>query len=56
MEPVIADGTHSGRVVAPLLMTGHEGFNIDTEEDWARAEALVARGSVTLPAVDQGTL
>jgi CMP-N-acetylneuraminic acid synthetase len=48
---VLADGTHAGRVLAPLLTEGHEGFNIDTEDDWARAEALLERGEAFLPAV-----
>jgi CMP-N,N'-diacetyllegionaminic acid synthase len=44
-------GTREGRVVAPFITQGHEGFNVDDEEDWARAEALVASGAATLPAV-----
>jgi len=46
-------GTREGRVLAPFLTTGHEGFNVDDEDDWARAEALVARGAAELPAVDR---
>jgi CMP-N,N'-diacetyllegionaminic acid synthase len=48
---VVSGGTISGRVIAPLLTEGHEGFNIDTEDDWARAEALLERGEATLPSV-----
>ena len=49
---VVAEtGTREGRVVAPYLTTGHEGFNIDDEDDWARAEALVASGAAGLPPV-----
>ena len=44
-------GTREGRVVAPFLTEGHEGFNVDDEEDWERAERLVASGAATLPAV-----
>ena len=32
-------GTREGRVVAPFFTRGHEGFNVDDEEDWARARA-----------------
>jgi N-acylneuraminate cytidylyltransferase len=39
----------SGGVVAPFLTTGYEGFTIDYEDDWTRAEALVAAGTVALP-------
>ena len=49
---VFETGTREGRVLAPFLTTGYEGFNIDDEDDWARAEALVASGRVTLPAVE----
>jgi CMP-N-acetylneuraminic acid synthetase len=44
-------GTREGRVVAPFLTEGLEGFNVDDEEDWARAERLVAEGAATLPEV-----
>jgi N-acylneuraminate cytidylyltransferase len=44
-------GTREGRVLAPFLTTGYEGFNIDDEEDWARAEALVLSGKASLPSV-----
>jgi CMP-N,N'-diacetyllegionaminic acid synthase len=51
---VVAEtGTREGRVVAPFLTEGYEGFSIDYDEDWARAEELVARGEATLPAVDR---
>ena len=35
-------GTREGRVVAPFFTEGLEGFNVDDETDWVRAEALVA--------------
>ena len=44
-------GTREGRVVAPFLTHGHEGFNVDDEEDLARAERLLASGAATLPSV-----
>jgi CMP-N,N'-diacetyllegionaminic acid synthase len=44
-------GTREGRVVAPFLTTGYEGFNIDDEEDWDRARRLVDEGDVALPDV-----
>jgi CMP-N-acetylneuraminic acid synthetase len=44
-------GTREGSVLAPFLTQGLEGFNVDDEEDWARAERLVASGEATLTAV-----
>jgi CMP-N,N'-diacetyllegionaminic acid synthase len=48
---VFATGTREGRTVAPFLTTGHEGFNIDDEEDWERARGLVKAAEVALPRV-----
>ena len=51
---VVTDtGTREGRVLAPFLTEGLEGFNVDDEADWARAEALVAAGAVTLTQIDR---
>jgi N-acylneuraminate cytidylyltransferase len=47
-------GSREGRALAPFLTQGFEGFNVDDEEDWARAEALVASGAVVLPVVGAG--
>jgi N-acylneuraminate cytidylyltransferase len=49
---VTETGTREGRVLAPFFTQGHEGFNVDDEEDWARAERLVAIGAVSLPVVE----
>ena len=46
-------GTREGRVLAPFLTEGLEGFNVDDEVDWQRAEALVASGEATLIEVDR---
>jgi N-acylneuraminate cytidylyltransferase len=46
-------GTREGRVVAPFLTRGHEGFNVDDEDDWNRARALVDAGEAALPDVDR---
>src|SRR5215210_1730580 len=46
-------GTREGRVVAPFFTEGYEGFNIDDEEDWERAKALVASGAATLPRIER---
>jgi CMP-N,N'-diacetyllegionaminic acid synthase len=46
-------GTREGRVVAPFFTDGHEGFNVDDEEDWERAELLLARGEAALPAIER---
>jgi N-acylneuraminate cytidylyltransferase len=49
---VVAEtGTREGRVVAPFFTHGYEGFNVDDEDDWERAEGLVASGRATLPAI-----
>jgi hypothetical protein len=44
-------GTREGNVLAPFLTSGLEGFNVDDEEDWDRAERLVASGAATLTEV-----
>lgn len=44
-------GTREGKVVAPYLTEGLEGFNIDDEEDWDRARRLLDDGDVSLPDV-----
>jgi CMP-N,N'-diacetyllegionaminic acid synthase len=49
---VFETGTREGRLVAPFLTEGLEGFNVDDLDDWDRAEALVATGVATLPEVD----
>jgi CMP-N,N'-diacetyllegionaminic acid synthase len=46
-------GTREGRVLAPFLTECLEGFNVDDEVDWQRAEALVASGEATLIEVDR---
>jgi hypothetical protein len=46
-------GTREGRVVAPFFTDGHECFNVDDEEDWERAERLLATRAATLPAVER---
>jgi len=51
---VVSDtGTREGRVVAPFLTEGYEGFNVDDEDDLARAERLVESGAATLTTVSQ---
>jgi CMP-N-acetylneuraminic acid synthetase len=46
-------GTREGKVVAPFFTLGHEGFNIDDEDDWDRARTLFESGAVTLPDVER---
>jgi CMP-N,N'-diacetyllegionaminic acid synthase len=51
---VVAEtGTREGRVLAPFFTEGYEGFSIDYDEDWRRAEELVATGAASLPPVDR---
>ena len=44
-------GTREGRVVAPFFTDGQEGFNVDDEDDWERAERLLESGAARLPVV-----
>jgi CMP-N,N'-diacetyllegionaminic acid synthase len=46
-------GTREGKVLAPFFTKGHEGFNIDDEEDWERARALLDSGAATLPEIQR---
>jgi len=46
-------GTREGRVVAPYLTRGYEGFNIDDEDDWDRARRLLDGGEADLPDVER---
>jgi len=46
-----ATGTREGKALAPYLTEGYEGFNVDDEDDWRRAEELVATGRAQLPDV-----
>ncbi len=48
---VTETGTREGRVLAPFLTVGLEGFNVDDEDDWERAERLVASGAAALTVV-----
>ena len=48
---VTETGTREGRVLAPFLTQGLEGLNIDDEDDFARAEELVAGDRSLLPSV-----
>lgn len=50
---VTGTGTREGRTVAPFFTSGYEGFNVDDEDDWERAERLVEAGAVTLPEVSR---
>jgi CMP-N-acetylneuraminic acid synthetase len=45
---VAATGTREGRMLAPFLTEGHEGLNIDDEDDFARAEQLIGSGEAQL--------
>jgi CMP-N,N'-diacetyllegionaminic acid synthase len=46
-------GTREGRDVAPFFTEGYEGFNVDDEEDWERAERLLASGAAWVTAVSR---
>lgn len=38
-------GTIAGAVIAPFLTSGHEGFDLNSPEDWIVAEHLLASGA-----------
>jgi CMP-N,N'-diacetyllegionaminic acid synthase len=44
-------GTISGMRVYPFRTVGYEGFDLNTEEDWLLAAALVESGRVELPTI-----
>ena len=48
-----ATGTREGRMVAPFLTEGFEGLNIDHEDDFVRAEELIASGRAQLPSIER---
>lgn len=48
---ITANGEIAGERVLPFFTEGMEGFTVDYEDDWARAEQLVASGAAALPAV-----
>ena len=54
MRVVSETGTREGRVLAPFFTEGYEGLNVDDEEDWQRAEQLVASGAAALPEIRGG--
>lgn len=41
----------SGDYIKPFFTQGYEGFDLNTEEDWILAEALIGRGLAKLPEV-----
>jgi CMP-N-acetylneuraminic acid synthetase len=49
---VAEEGTLGGRARLPFFTEGFEGFSIDREDDWVRAETLVESGEATLPRVE----
>jgi N-acylneuraminate cytidylyltransferase len=53
---VYETGTIAGTRVLPFFTEGDEGFDINDEYDWWRAEELVRRGEATLPQVPQPLL
>jgi CMP-N,N'-diacetyllegionaminic acid synthase len=50
---ITAEGEIAGASVMPFLTDPLEGFTIDYEDDWARAEQLVASGEAVLPRVGE---
>ena len=48
---VTEKGSISGSVIKPFFTQGYEGFDINSEDDWILAEALIERGLAQLPEV-----
>jgi hypothetical protein len=48
------DHTIAGSVVLPFLTEGEEGFDVNEEFDWWKAERLLERDEVKLPTVGVG--
>ncbi|OQB31836.1 MAG: hypothetical protein BWY09_02900 [Candidatus Hydrogenedentes bacterium ADurb.Bin179] len=44
-------GSISGDVIKPFFTDGYEGFDLNTEDDFILAEALIEGGLATLPEV-----
>lgn len=53
VRTVIETETIAGERVQPFLTEGYEGFDINTEDDFLLAEALIASGRVTLPKIER---
>lgn len=49
---VVEEGTLGGRTRLPFFTEGLEGFSIDREDEWARADALLESGEATLPTIE----
>ncbi len=45
--------TREGKVLAPFFTEGYEGFNVDYDEDWERAEELARSGKAALPRIER---
>jgi CMP-N,N'-diacetyllegionaminic acid synthase len=50
VSTVETTGTISGGRVYPFITIGHEGFDVNSELDWALAELLIQRGEANLSA------
>ena len=48
---VTDDYSISGYYIKPFFTQGYEGFDLNTEDDWILAEALIERGLAQLPEV-----
>ena len=53
-EMCLRTHTIAGTAVMPFVTTGHEGLDLNTEDDWLLAEALVTAGKMTLPTLKVG--
>jgi len=48
---IFQDGSIAGNVVMPFFTNDCEGFDINSEYDWRRAEELIQSGKVKLPQI-----
>jgi N-acylneuraminate cytidylyltransferase len=45
-------GDYTGKIVRPFFTEGHEGLDLNTEDDWILAEALIERGLAKLEPIE----
>jgi CMP-N,N'-diacetyllegionaminic acid synthase len=53
---VLETKTIAGEIIIPFVTENHEGFDINTPEDWWYAEYLLQQGQAQLPSVPQPTM
>jgi CMP-N-acetylneuraminic acid synthetase len=47
-ETILKSSSMTGNFILPLIITAEEWIDIDTPDDWSRAERLIENGEITL--------